>query len=270
MKKNLFGSLLGLLTAGVIMIGCSDTPLGIDDSAPFPTEKLSLESSSILPEVALEAKLMGITGFEGFANERRGRGADDSLGHRRDDSTHHGNGRGHTNRLHALVAQLGLTDEQAVAIADCFNSYRLCADAIAAEHREDRVAAYEAFRAATAEIRAAVEDSSITRDSARTLLAAAVADYRAALQPIIDAAQSAQEACRADLIACIESNLTPEQLAKWTALLAAPPVGDDNPHDTRGPGHGRDDSDSTDNHGGRGGDDDSTDGDGRGRGRRGG
>lgn len=270
MNRKIFGSLLVLLTAGTILIGCgTDTPLGFDDNGAYPTEKLSLESASYLPEVALEAKLLGIHGFEGFANDKRGQGSDDSLNSA--DSTHQGLGRGQANRLHALINQLDLTDSQAVAIADCFRAYQECADSIVAQYQDERAAAYEAFLAATSEIREMVADSSITSDSARVLLAAAVEEYQAALEPIVAAVRAANEACRADLIACIESNLTAEQLEKWAALMAARPVGDGHPRDTRGPV-----KDSTGNNGGgRPGDDttdvdDSTDGDkpGKGKGRR--
>ena len=229
-------ALLGLLMIGVIHAGCGDAPLGIDDADTFPTEKLSLDNAALLPEVAFEARGLGLEGYEVYASHHDGQ-PHDTLREEHEGGAvrHQEQGRTGNERLQAILRQLHLTDAQATAIEECFVNYRECNDGLVEQFHDVRAIAYENFHVAAAEIRTALENGEITREAAHDLYNEAVHAYKADITPIIEAFRAAHEACRNDLMNCIESVLTPAQLQRMAALLAEPPRdGRDHPDDGEG------------------------------------
>jgi hypothetical protein len=144
---------------------------------------------------------------------RHGRGPGDN-GHGRDFG---GLKRGSYERI---IAQLGLSEEQAADVRDCFKAKRTCDSTAAAEYRTARKAAMDAMHDDMAEIRAQVEDGTMTRDEARAAIHELQLAYRADVQGLLSTLNAAMAACRATFEECVEAILTADQLAIWERLTA--------------------------------------------------
>ncbi len=128
-------------------------------------------------------------------------------------------------KLHRILSQLGLTEEQAVAIRECFAAHHECAKAATESYRTALEALRSDLNQARRDLKAKVEAGEITQEEARASYKALIDGFRAQGEELRAAHGTAMRACEAELIDCIKSNLTAEQTTKFDRLLAAGPDG---------------------------------------------
>lgn len=114
-----------------------------------------------------------------------------------------------------IIKQLQLTSEQDAAVRLCFESYRRCVGDAAKTYGAARKALKVQLDAAVRELR------SQPKGEARDAALKALRDKYVADVTALNANYDAQvKECQTSFENCVTSNLTPDQLARWTQLLA--------------------------------------------------
>lgn len=118
-----------------------------------------------------------------------------------------------------ILAQLGLDSAQRAAIHGCYDAYRECAKDPTDQFHTALMDLRTTLNAAISDLRAQVQAGEITRDSARTQYRALIGDVRTQVAALQTTLNDALSSCQSDLVDCIKSNLTADQLAKWDELI---------------------------------------------------
>ncbi|KXK57474.1 MAG: hypothetical protein UZ07_CHB004000573 [Chlorobi bacterium OLB7] len=114
-----------------------------------------------------------------------------------------------------IIKQLQLTSEQDSAVRICFESYRRCVGDAAKTYGAARQALKAQFDAAYRELRS--QPKGPERDSA---IKALRENYIASVTALNANYDAQVKECQTSFEGCVTSNLTPEQLERWTRLLA--------------------------------------------------
>ncbi len=114
-----------------------------------------------------------------------------------------------------IIKQLQLTSEQDSAVRICFENYRRCVGDAAKTYGAARQALKAQFDAAYRELRS--QPKGPERDSA---IKALRENYVASVTALNANYDAQVKECQTSFEGCVASNLTPEQLERWTRLLA--------------------------------------------------
>jgi hypothetical protein len=124
-------------------------------------------------------------------------------------------------KLHSykpILAQLDLSDEQKAAIRTCFVESHECVESAVTRYRAVRSEKSDELHAALEQVRAAVEDGSMTREEGGAAIKRLISAYREEISALNRTLKAAVDTCQAQLEACIEGHLTDEQLVRWNRL----------------------------------------------------
>jgi len=118
-----------------------------------------------------------------------------------------------------ILAHLGLDSAQREAIHGCYDAYRECAKDPMTTFHSALVDLRTTLKTSMDDLKSQIQSGAITRDSARAQYRQLVADFRTQVMALQTTLNEALSGCETDLVDCIKSNLTADQLAKWDELM---------------------------------------------------